>query len=211
MHSIKQSVRLPGLLLVLVVGVIIACQAIGQRPGAASSTVVVAVNLRTVLDGLEQRSVAEAEIEEMKDGILAEDEQRKEQLQGLRTQYDNIPEADEDARDALREQIAREALDYDAWSRFSLEQVDIETSLRLRDLHRAIQSAIAELCEIEGYDIVLVDDSQQELTINRESRLSREVQVRQQMTSRRIMYVNPVADITDELVERMNNAYNAGG
>lgn len=211
MHSIKQSVRLPGLLLVLVVGVIIACQAIGQRPGTASSTVVVTVDLRTVLDGLEQRSVAEAEIEEMKDGILAEDEQRKEQLQGLRTQYDNIPEADEDARDALREQIAREALDYDAWSRFSLEQVDIETSLRLRDLHRAIKSAIAELCEIEGYDIVLVDDSQQELTINRESRLSREVQVRQQMTSRRIMYVNPVADITDELVERMNNAYNAGG
>jgi Skp family chaperone for outer membrane proteins len=210
MHSIKQSVRLPGLLLVLVVGVIITCQAIGQRPGTASSTVVVAVNLRTVLDGLEQRSVAEAEVEEIKDRILAEDGQRKQELQDLRAQFDNIPEADEDARDALQEQLARQALDYDAWSRFSLEQVDIETSLRLRDLHRAIKSAIAELCEIEGYDIVLVDDSQQELTVNRDSRVSREVQVLQQMISRRMMYVNPVADITDELIERMNNAYNAG-
>ncbi|MDY7108807.1 MAG: hypothetical protein SYC29_09235 [Planctomycetota bacterium] len=211
MHSIKRTVRLPGFLLLLALAVLLASQAIGQRGGAASPSVVVTVNLRQVLDGLEQRSLAKAEVEEMKNRILAEDERRQEALQELRTRYDNIPESDEEARDAMREQIARQALDDEAWRRFALEQVDIEWSLRLRDLDRAIKTAIAELCEIEGYDVVLLDDSQQELTVNRESRVSREVQVLQQMTSRRLMYVTPEADITAELIERMNNAYQAGG
>jgi Skp family chaperone for outer membrane proteins len=209
MHSIKRTVRLPGLLLLLALAVIVAGQAIGQRRSAASPTVVVTVNLRQVLDGLEQRSAAKAEVEEMKNRIITEDEKRQEALQELSTQYENIPEADEEARDAMREQIARQALDDEAWRRFSLEQVDIEWSLQLRDLDRAIKSAIAELCEVEGYDVVLIDDSQQELTVNRDSRLSREVQVLQQMTSRRLMYVTPEADITAELIERMNNAYQA--
>jgi Skp family chaperone for outer membrane proteins len=211
MHSIKRTVPLPGLLLMLATGVLVIGQAIGQRSNVASPTSVATVNLRQVLDGLEQRSVAEAEVKEMKDRILAQDEEKKQELQELRMQLDNVPESDDAAREALREGIARKALDYDAWSRFSLEQVDIETSLRLRDLDRAIKSAIAELSEVEGYDIVLMDDSQEELTVSRDSRLSREVQVLQQMTSRRMMYVNPAVDITAELIERMNNAYHAGG
>jgi Skp family chaperone for outer membrane proteins len=210
MHSIKRTVRLPGLLLVLAMGAIIVGQAIGQRSNVAAPTAVATVNLRQVLDGLEQRSVAEAEVQEMKDRILAEDEQKKAEMQDLTTQYKNIPETDEAARNAMREEIARKALDNDAWRRFSLEQVDIETSLRLRDLDRAIHSAIAELCEVEGYDVVLMDDSQEELTIDHDSRLTREVQVLQQMTSRRMVYVNPTVDITAELIERMNNAYHAG-
>jgi Skp family chaperone for outer membrane proteins len=211
MHLIKRTVRVPALALVLALGAAFAYQAIGQRTGSASPTVVVTVNLGAVLEGLEQRSVAEAEIKELGDRSQAEDQRRQKEIEDLRTQLENLPEADEEARDAVREQIARVALQYQAWGRFALEQLDMEKSLRYRDLDRSIKSAIAQLCEIEGYDIVLMDDSQQELTVSRDSRVSREVQVLQQMTSRRIVYVNPVADITDELIERMNNAYSAGG
>jgi len=211
MHLIKRTVRVPALALVLALGAAFAYQAIGQRTGSASPTVVVTVNLGAVLDGLEQRSVAEAEMNELGDRSQAEDQRRQKEIEDLRTQLENIPEADEEARDAVREQIARVALQYQAWGRFALEQLDMEKSLRYRDLDRSIKSAIAQLCEIEGYDIVLMDDSQQELAINRDSRVSRGVQVLQQMASRRIVYVNPVADITDEIIERMNNAYNAGG
>jgi len=211
MHLIKRTVRVPALALVLALGAAFAYQAIGQRTGSASPTVVVTVNLGAVLDGLEQRSAAEAEIKELGDRSQAEDQRRQKEIEDLRTQLENIPEADEEARDAVREQIARVALQYQAWGRFALEQLDMEKSLRYRDLDRSIKSAIAQLCEIEGYDIVLMDDSQQELVINRDSRVSRGVQVLQQMASRRIVYVNPVADITDEIIERMNNAYNAGG
>jgi hypothetical protein len=46
--------------------------------------------------------------------------------------------------------------------------------------------------------------------VNPESRASRESQVTQQLFSRRVLYADPVVDITDELVERMNNAYKSG-
>ena len=102
------------------------------------------------------------------------------------------------------------ALETQAWRMFATEQVDIEASLRLRDLDRSIKSAVTQLAEINGYDIVLVDDSGRELSIDAQSKASREIQVKAQMNARRLLYTNPEVDVTDELIERMNNAFNAG-
>ena len=33
----------------------------------------------------------------------------------------------------------------------------------------------------------------------------------QQMVSRRVLYANPAVNITDQLITRMNNAYQSGG
>ncbi len=112
--------------------------------------------------------------------------------------------------DVDREKIAMALLQYEGWKRFAVEQLDIEQSLLFRDLDRAINKAIKELCEIEGYDLVLMNDAAKELAINPESQMSRVAQVRQQMTSRRVLYVGPKTDITDELTIRMNNAFKAG-
>ena len=64
---------------------------------------------------------------------------------------------------------------------------------------------------LKGYDFVLMDDTSAELAVNPESKVAREIQVKQQMTARRSLYVNPAMDITDQLIQRMNNAFNAGG
>ena len=66
------------------------------------------------------------------------------------------------------------------------------------------------MAPIEGFNIVLLDDSAQELRVNSESKLPLEAQVLQQMTSRRVLFADKSVDITDDLVLRMNNAYQAG-
>ena len=59
-------------------------------------------------------------------------------------------------------------------------------------------------------DLVLVDDSAGELGINPQSQLNRETQITQQMVSRRVLYAGDAVDITDQLITRMNNAYQSG-
>ncbi len=211
MHSIKRNMNSSGLLLVLVLGAIVTYKAIGQGRGAAMPSRVATVNLGLVLEGLEQRASAETDLEQMKAKIRAEDEQWTANLQDLKAQLDEMPAANAPARSALEEKTALLALEYQEWRRFKAERVDLEKSLLWRDLFISVQNGARELCEIEGYDIVMVDDSQQELMVNPEAQISREGQVTQQMTSRRILYAGSAIDITDELIKRMNNEFAAGG
>jgi Skp family chaperone for outer membrane proteins len=146
----------------------------------------------------------------MAEKMRAEDADRTKQLEALRRQLDDIPEGDVEARRATEEEIAMVALETQAWRMFASEQLDIEASLRLRDLDRSIKGAVAQFAQINGYDIVLVDDSGRELSIDAQSKASREMQVKAQMNARRLLYTNPEVDVTDELIERMNNAFNAG-
>ena len=66
------------------------------------------------------------------------------------------------------------------------------------------------MAESEGYDLVIVDDSKAPFTENPDARVSREGHILQQIAVRRIMYANPMIDITQDLIVRMNNANNAG-
>jgi Skp family chaperone for outer membrane proteins len=171
---------------------------------------VVTVELRRVIEGLDQRAAAEAELQLMGQGILDEDDRRQSELQAMRAEIESIPESDEAARLAMQEDAALRELEYRAWRQFAFEQLDIEKSLLLRDLDRSVKDAIRELADANGYDIVLTTDAGDELMVSAEARASREAQVRQQMISRRVLYANDMVDITDELIERMNNAFNAG-
>lgn len=209
----KRSLTVPVALLVLGMAGFLTYQVTGQRSGGAGTgcACVVSVNLPAVIDGLNQRAEAVLQLEDLRSRTLAEDEERKTRITQLREQLLEIPEADLDRREEAGEELARVALDYQAWRQFAMEQLDIEKSLMWRELDRVVTEAVAELAEISGYHLVLMDDSGQELGVNPESKISRELQVQQQMTSRRLLYVAPVADVTDELIERMNNAFNAGG
>jgi Skp family chaperone for outer membrane proteins len=208
MQSIKRRVTVSGLILVLVLSVFAVHQTLGARGAFARPTTVVAVDLAAVLDGLQQRSVAEAELKQMGAELAAEEQRRVEELQALRQRREEAPEAD---HATLDEQLDRAMVKFEAWRQLQLERVDQETALRWQALDRSVRKAIAEMAEVEGYDIVLTDDSSVELGLNPALQASRENQIRQQMSARRLLYLNPEVDITDELIERMNNAFSAGG
>jgi Skp family chaperone for outer membrane proteins len=201
---------LPATLLVVVLVALVVHDAIGQRSAALDSTTVVTVDLRRVIEGLDQRAAAEAGLQAMGQQILDEDQRRQDEIRALVDSIEQLPEDDLDARAAMQDDATLRDLEYRAWRQFAFEQLDIEKSLLLRDLDRSVKDAIKELADTNGYDIVLTTDAAEELMVSAEARASREAQVRQQMISRRVLYANDIVDITDELIERMNNAFNAG-
>jgi len=191
-------------------GVVITGEVTGSRGMFARPAAVAVVNLPAVLEGLEQRAVAEADLIRMAQEIESENDRWREELEGIDAQLKEMPKADEAKRQALQEQGERKLLEYEQWKRYKTDRIDIEKSLLMRDLYKKVHESIEELAAIEGYDIVLADDSVDDIAVQPDSPVTRENQVQRQIRSLRVLFANSAVDITDQLIERMNNAFSAG-
>lgn len=175
--------------------------------GTAPATSVATIDLAAVLDGLSQRASAEKAVMDMQMNMRDEDERRQEELRTLQTSLADLSGSD---RRAAEDELAMKLLQYQAWRSVSDQQLDVEASLQMRGLYRTIRTAVANLAEAEGYDLVLVDDSSSEFALNPEAQVSRQLQVRQQIVGRRVIFGRDAIDVTEELIVRMNNAWEAG-
>jgi outer membrane protein len=178
-------------------------------PSAAGCACVAVVDLPRVMEGLHERQEAQARLEEMAATMKSEDDDRQQNLKDMRQSLDDLPTTEAEARGRLREETALATLEYQAWRLYAKEQVDIEKSLVLRELNRKMQRAITALADASGYDLVLMDDSAGEIALNPDIQASREAQVVQQITQRRVLHARDSVNITDELIERMNNEFDA--
>jgi Skp family chaperone for outer membrane proteins len=196
-------------ILTLSLAVLIGYQAGGGAAIAGQPTAIVTVNLGAVLENLQQRADAEANLNDMKAKMKTEDETRRAEITKLQEDFKALGGGPD--KEALQEKIAFEGLKYNAWTNMAKRKVDIEHSLVMQDLYRTIKHEAKLLADASGYDAVFVDDSQGELAVNPELNVSREVQIRQQIVSRRLLYASKTIDVTDALIVRMNNAWNTPG
>lgn len=199
-----------GLSLLLITTAVIASAtsiAFAATRGFAPPTAVAKINLTRVLEGLNQRAAAEQAVNDMRLAMSSQDEQRQRELRQLQ---EGLAELSGEALRTAEDELAMKMLQYQAWLKVSDQQLDVESSLQLRALYRSIRNAVESLAEAEGYDLVVVDDSSSEFALNPQSSMSRQMQVRQQIIGRRVLYGRDAIDITDQLIVRMNNAWEAG-
>lgn len=180
-------------------------KALGAAMSAGQPTAVVTVSLSLVLEKLDQRADAEANLNSIIDSMKTESQRRGDALKKMKAELDATPESE--GKEQLRDKYVLEVLQNEASNRFMADRADIESSIMLQDLYRSIKAAVAQLASSAKYDVVLVDDSQGELQVTNDSKTPREMQVRQQIAGRRMLYTNPMIDITDDLIVRMNNAH----
>jgi Skp family chaperone for outer membrane proteins len=196
-------------------------QAAGTRNMAANPARVAVVQLKTVMDSIQQRAVIDMRLNQMEADVLEQDRVQRGAIEAVRTKIRTLVNDDTaqarqmaTAQDPeyvkLTEELEVATLQYASWQRFTVDTIDLEKSLVVQELYRSVKQAIAALATAEGYDLVLIDDSQGELQINPEAQMSREAQLLQQVSLRKVLYASPVIDITDDVIVRMNNAFNAG-
>ena len=183
--------------------------ALGVRSQTPRAAVIATVDLSAVLEGLQQRSAADVAFRTLRDNRQAEEQTRNSEIAALKAQLADAVEPA--ARQQIEEQIALDAIELEFWLDFKNDELDIEWSLGRRDLYRSIQKAVKKMAEMQGYDLVIIDDSKQEFSVTGDASLPRrQIQLLQQMSSRRLLYASPAVDITKDLIAAMNNAYTIG-
>ncbi len=217
MKTIKKTVTAPAALLIAVLCMVIAYQAGASRPVVQqrSPAVIATVNLPKVLEGLAQRSQAEAKLESMHADFQQERDRREKEIRQLEENLKDLSEKHREGGVPLEElqpvadQLDLQRVNFQVWANFMVEKFDLEQALLMQDLYREVKKAIAAMAEVEGFDLVIFDTSGGELSFNPEVRVTRTKQIEQQILSRGVLYAAQPLDITNHLVERMNNQFRA--
>ena len=207
MKSMKITMNLPVFVIVILLAVVAGYEVFAGRAAAPGPAVVAVVRIGPLFDGLKQRAEAAAGVDQLLGEIETEVQARKESIEALREEHSNTVDAAD--RETLADEIALETLKNDFWLQTAKREHELDKAVRLQDLYKKVFDAIQTLALTEGYDLVIVDDSAAELTFERSSRVLPQAQVLQQLAMRKLLFVNPSLDITEDLIMRMNNEFNA--
>ncbi|MHC4448066.1 MAG: OmpH/Skp family outer membrane protein [Planctomycetota bacterium] len=208
MNSMKPSMHTILPAAILVVLAIVFHDALAARPQAPRAAVIATVDLAALLEGLQQRSAADAAFQTLRDKTMAERQTRESEIAALKAQFADAVEPA--ARQQLEEEIALDTIELQFWEGLKSNELDVEWSLGRRDLYRNIQKAAKKMAEMQGYDLVIIDDSKQEFAVMGDANVPRRAQLLQQMRMRRLLHASPALDITNDLIAAMNNAYTTG-
>ena len=175
-----------------------------RNMAAASSMAIIDIN--RVREGLTERVDAQAGLMALAQRIETENTDRLAKIEELQTEMEDT--VDPAKLETLRQELDMTLVRAAAWREYIKQQVDIEKSLLLQDLFQKISNAVAELAELEGINIVLISDAGQTVRTIKDPNMPREAQVRQQISTRRVLYASPSIDITEQLIVRINNLKN---
>jgi Skp family chaperone for outer membrane proteins len=205
MNRITRRINVSTFLVMVVMGTAIGYTALGQRAVAPDAAVIALVRIDALFDELQQRAEARIALRQMELDITDENRRRTEEITDLQTEFQDVVAVTR--KKELEDDIAIKQLQLRFWQQAAGMELEVEKAVQLQDLYRSMRAAIEALSTAEGYDLVLVDDSSDELPFDRETRVSPQVQVLQQIATRKILYRNSALDITIDLATRMNNQY----
>jgi Skp family chaperone for outer membrane proteins len=199
---------LPSLPLVLVLAALVAWQAMGQRGAGPAPITLATIRMDTLVENLDERADAKADIARLEREIADEEKLRKDELTRLEEEFKDLLPGP--VKEEMRERIALRSLQFKSWYEGTTAELEAEKALRLQDLYRKIKSAIADMAGTAGYDVVLQNDESSDLPFDSDSRVPAQVQVLQQISSRKVLHLKPAVDVTQDLIVRMNNQHRAG-
>ncbi|MCP3905515.1 MAG: OmpH family outer membrane protein [Planctomycetes bacterium] len=205
MKTFRNRINLSTALLLAALAGVIGYSSNANRPAMAPPSVVATVDFTVVFDGLTERSDVDARMTE----IAAElDEKAGIQREAIELLIEDLqlyapgsPQYEETER-----KIARQTYELRAFREFSIRKLELKKAQALRQLYANIKSAASGLASEQGYDLVFVNDAMVEVPA-----AATENETWTHIAARRMLYANPMLDVTEELVERMNNAFAHGG
>jgi Skp family chaperone for outer membrane proteins len=195
----------------VVVAVFAAIAAAGIGAGAVTSAlskppnppIIATVNLEVVYNGLEERKTKETEFEAKQLEFKTKLDALQASITEDRKKYDTMPAGPQ--KKALGQTLIRNALQLKFDGEYAEQFLDQMYGEMLREMYDKISAACRELSVKNGYTMVLTDDSSMQI------RGSGRAEVNRMISLKRMLYVDPAHDVTKELVDMMNNQFNAGG
>lgn len=207
MNGIARGIGLTTLGAALLAGLVFASAVTAQGVGRRSATVMATVDLSSIFASLDQRSHAEATLNTLAIETKDEEERRQAEINALNDGLVDI--TDPVQRRLVENERDLKLFERAAWLNITMNEIDIEKALLWEDLFREVKQAIVDLALQSGIDVVISSDAGRQLMIDPEMQVAREMQVRQQIQTRRFFYASTNVDITEDVINRMNNAFNA--
>jgi len=170
---------------------------------AAPPTAVATVNVGKILTELSQSGSWQMQFNNLVNSIKAEGNKRQESLKEMRESADKL--TDPTQRQQGLDAFALKQLQSEEWLKLRQVEVDRERSLMWKSLIRSAREESKNVAESEGYQLVLLDDTEAVIDADPKVNAPRETQVIQQISSIRVLYAAKTIDITEKVMVRIQN------
>lgn len=173
-----------------------------SRP-PAQPTAIATVDIMSVIEGLNERDVLKAQLDTRMEARQAQLNEVLDALEALDADIQMLKPGTDEHREKMQEGIEKQALA--KTRRDVLSQiVSIDNGTVMQQLFVKIETAIQDIAEREGYDIVLFDDTSFEVPEN-----SPNQDVVRAIITKSVIYRHDSIDITQQVITLMNNEYSA--
>lgn len=186
--------------------------AVANQQGATARPLTIGtVELQRLMDSLKELQNANAGMKARVEGYKAQMKQFSDRAKAIDDELKNtIPKTDVRLRAEKNAEIFEIRSLVEARENTFSRLMDMEQGDIIRGIYDKALAAAAALAKREGYDMIILDDTvlgfSGELA---EKRLGMR-EVTEIIRSRKLVYSNPASDVTDRLIQIMNNEYEAG-
>ncbi len=165
------------------------------------------INPQKVLEGMDERKVIEDKIKSERDKATAEVQRRKAEVDDLQRQRNELrPESS--IFQEKTNQMMEKAVQFEVWARLKQAEMDRTEKEQMKALYDKIRDACKDVATEKKLDLILAEHKP-ELPANMET--LKPEQVRAVLYNNDVMYANEKADITQQVMLKVNQKYAAGG
>lgn len=163
----------------------------------AQPPIIATVDFERVFNQCNGRAEAEGDLEQLAETFRKDAEALRDEAELLKQDLELlVPGTDqyEKAENAWKAKV----LDYRAMIDFSKAKLDVVRAQARREIFKKIAAAAAEFAAANGIDLILTDDSGIDI------QEGTDVQIVQQMLLRRVVFADPMLDVTEPVIEWIN-------
>lgn len=165
-------------------------------------TAVAVVDVVNVFDNLDEKTDKEAELQQRAAELRKEEEAKVKELENLKADLELL-KAGSDAHKEKQEQMLIKSIERQTWIRVQNALLEREKGLLTLLLYRKMVTAIGNIAEGEGWDLVLFKEQPPDFERAKPEQLSTLIQVRKLIWSRDKL------EITEDVIQRMNAEWKA--
>ncbi len=171
-------------------------------PLAASAAV---VNVEAVVNGSQELQAFNTRLEVEVRGMQVELDDLASQLEQLQADFDELPATDREGRRSIRKKMFEVSSRAEVRKRILQNDIDVRKGEAVKLVYDKMLQAIQTISERDGIDVVLFDDR---AIVIPEGLV--EAQVNQRIQARRVLYTSAQGDITERVLNLLNNNFAAG-
>lgn len=198
-----QANRLTVLAVIVAVALIALAGAGASTAMQAQPTAVAVADVQAIFNSLKEKTALEAELRSRGEQLQQQEQEKRNAIAQLRQDL-GVLNAGSDAYRQKEEQLTEAAIALRVWAELEQQKLNRERVLQIESLYRQTMDAVAQVAQDSGYDVVLFKESAPEFDAENPQQLSTLIQVR------KVLYAADSIDITSQVIQRMNNAYDAG-
>ncbi len=172
-----------------------------QGGGTGPTGRMACVNVVQVLNDYQRQKDLVAEVSALQDKLNTENKQRRDKLDTLQAELDRMDPDDPTIVQRMREMLATQ-IDYKNWA--DLKQADVAREFGLWSvrIYKEMVKAVEDIARRDGYDLVLYKGEFQPVSMDPDV-------IKDQIRSIHLLYANPSVDISQIVLDKLNNEYRA--